>query len=150
VDAFGYYKYNPYWAPELEPLNSSDTEPTETDHLQSTARKGRRLSEEELKSNSALVKSRRQWLLLMDPFLPGFSFRENRWCQSITTHLRSRAANSSSDWLLIDHIHDVSWNTQAYEKLLIPDDRKDLLLTFVQNHAKMGEVSQDIIAGKGM
>jgi len=66
------------------------------------------------------------------------------------THLRSRAANSSSDWLLIDHIHYVNWNTQAYEKLLIPNDRKDLLLTFVQNHAKMGEVSQDIIAGKGM
>lgn len=50
----------------------------------------------------------------------------------------------------VEYIHNVEWNDCAFERLVLPEDSKDLLLTLVKNHGQMREIGQDIVPGKGI
>jgi hypothetical protein len=54
------------------------------------------------------------------------------------------------DTFYVDYICGVKWNAWAFERLVFPEDSKDLLLTLVKNHGQMRDIGQDIIPGKGV
>ncbi|KAH6883168.1 P-loop containing nucleoside triphosphate hydrolase protein [Alternaria rosae] len=133
VDPFTYYKYNPYWTPRVDPLEPSAKESEQAGNSeQSESRTRLRPSKEKQDVNSAQVASKKLWLLLLNPNVPGFSFRENKWFM-----------------LNIDHLDEITWNDRAYDHLIIANERKELLLTFVQQHEDAMGVSQDVVEGKG-
>jgi hypothetical protein len=48
----------------------------------------------------------------------------------------------------VDDIKPVVWNDEAYDHLVYPEEQKDLVLTFVENHQRTKGVD-DVIMGKG-
>lgn len=57
--------------------------------------------------------------------------------------------NMTQVWLSIDKIRPLSWNEDAYDHLVLPEDQKSLLLSFVRNHKQSSKEIDDVIAGKG-
>ena len=49
----------------------------------------------------------------------------------------------------VDDINPVDWNDDAYGHLVYPEEQKDLVLTFVENHQCMKAGVDDVIMGKG-
>jgi hypothetical protein len=49
----------------------------------------------------------------------------------------------------VDDIKPVAWNDGAYDHLVYPEEQKDLVLTFVENHQRTKESVDDVIMGKG-
>ncbi|KAH7091306.1 P-loop containing nucleoside triphosphate hydrolase protein [Paraphoma chrysanthemicola] len=85
-----------------------------------------------MKENQDLLTLKTCWLLLLEPFVAGYSLKH----QNFTT-------------FYIDHLHSVEWNNWAYKRLVFAKDSKDLLLTLVKSHREMKNIGQDIIPGKG-
>lgn len=42
------------------------------------------------------------------------------------------------------------WNDEAYGHLVYPEEQKDLVLTFVDNHQRLKGGVDDVIMGKGL
>jgi hypothetical protein len=49
----------------------------------------------------------------------------------------------------VDDIEPVVWNDEAYGHLVYPEEQKDLVLTFVDNHQRLKGGVDDVIMGKG-
>ncbi|MAD85536.1 MAG: hypothetical protein CL912_21460 [Deltaproteobacteria bacterium] len=49
----------------------------------------------------------------------------------------------------VDDLQPVVWNDEAYGHLVYPEEQKDLVLTFVDNHQRMKARVDDVIMGKG-
>ena len=50
----------------------------------------------------------------------------------------------------IDDIKPINWNDEAYDHLVYPEEQKDLVLSFVENHKRTRQgVDDDVIMGKG-
>lgn len=49
----------------------------------------------------------------------------------------------------VDDITPVGWNDEAYGHLVYPEEQKDLVLTFVENHQRLKTGVDDVIIGKG-
>jgi DNA polymerase III delta prime subunit len=43
----------------------------------------------------------------------------------------------------------VIWNDKVYNRFVYPEEQKDLVLTFVENHQRMKIGVDDVIMGKG-
>jgi len=66
---------------------------------------------------------------------------------------RSRTSGYSlklKKWLdfYVDNISEVVWNTDAYERLVLPQDQKDLILAFSESQIE-STTFDDVISGKG-
>jgi hypothetical protein len=49
----------------------------------------------------------------------------------------------------VDDIKPVVWNDDAYNHLVYPEEQKDLVLSFVENHESRKREMDDVIIGKG-
>ncbi len=49
----------------------------------------------------------------------------------------------------VNDVVDIHWNDEAYDHLVYPEEQKDLILTFVENHTRTHNLTDDVIAGKG-
>lgn len=49
----------------------------------------------------------------------------------------------------MDDIKPVVWNDDAYSHLVYPEEQKDLVLSFVENHESTKHEMDDVIIGKG-
>ncbi|KAL1853102.1 hypothetical protein Daus18300_011930 [Diaporthe australafricana] len=162
IDAFAFAKFQPWYNVKAESLHKNDPEPrrrvsvsepdkhkvdksdehevdesdeddvddSDEDEVESAA--PNKPTSQELAENKALVASRREWLMTIDPFLPGFSLTDKKWY-----------------WLPIDALSSIQWNTAAFDQLLLHEDKKDLILSFVKNHEITRSLTIDLIQGKG-
>jgi hypothetical protein len=71
-------------------------------------------------------------LLICDYEIPGFSLADKKWC-----------------WFAVDRIRDVEFNSDAFEKLLLPQEQKDLIHSLVKVHTNKNLSFDDVIKGKG-
>ena len=70
--------------------------------------------------------------LLLPPDIHGFYLNEKKWIQ-----------------LFVECVHPVSWNTKAYERLVLPDQTKDLVRALVTVRTNQKGVKQGLgVAGK--
>ena len=148
VDQYGFGKYNPELAVKVLPIhfpNSKGNEPSTENHKPKIAKKQKKVPEEDPETdeqerpstqeqdlNKKLLTNRLQLLSMLSPMLLGFSLKTKRWL-----------------WLSIDDLQSIIWNGNAWSHLVYDDEHKDLVLTFVQNHLRLGKRNDDVIAGKG-
>lgn len=52
-------------------------------------------------------------------------------------------------YFYVDDIEPVVWNDEAYGHLVYPEEQKDLVLTFVDNHQRLKGGVDNVIMGKG-
>jgi hypothetical protein len=71
-------------------------------------------------------------LLICDYEVPGFSLADKKWC-----------------WFAVDKIRDVEFNAEAFEKLLLPQEQKDMIYSLVEVHTNKNLSFDDVIKGKG-
>lgn len=73
---------------------------------------------------------------------------------------RSRTRGYSlkrKEWLefFVEQVGEIEWNNQAFDKLVLPDDQKELILAFSESQLDEGEKEEgggafdDVISGKG-
>ncbi|KAF2011401.1 P-loop containing nucleoside triphosphate hydrolase protein [Aaosphaeria arxii CBS 175.79] len=62
----------------------------------------------------------------------GFSFRQKKWCL-----------------FSINRMAPVVWNTNAFSKLVMDKQKRDLIHTLVRSHKNSAETFDDIVSGKG-
>lgn len=55
----------------------------------------------------------------------------------------------TTDWMSINALSLIQWNTTAFDRLLLDEDKKDLILSFVRDHETMKPLTNDLIRGKG-
>lgn len=71
-------------------------------------------------------------LVFVSPLLEGFALKNKQWLN-----------------FYVDDIKPVVWNDEAYDHLVYPEEQKDLVLTFVDNHQRLKARVDDVIMGKG-
>jgi hypothetical protein len=49
----------------------------------------------------------------------------------------------------VDQVADIEWNTNAFDNLVLPEDQKDLILSFAESQVMNRETFDDVIQGKG-
>ncbi|KAH8600167.1 ATPase [Bisporella sp. PMI_857] len=54
-------------------------------------------------------------------------------------------------WLdfFVDFVSDITWNTDAFDHLILPEDDKDLILGFAELKVQSRDADDDVIQGKG-
>lgn len=67
---------------------------------------------------------------------------------------RSRTRGYSlkrKEWLefFVDQVGEIVWNNDAFDKLVLPDDQKELILAFSESQLEGGAAFDDVISGKG-
>jgi hypothetical protein len=95
----------------------------------------KRLTPEEMQKNKDIMLGRPHDIMFVSPFLLGYSLRSKVWLR-----------------FYVDDCRPIEWNDEAFDHLVYPQEQKDLVLTFVQNHKKTRDVSGeavDVIKGKG-
>lgn len=57
----------------------------------------------------------------------------------------------SKQWLrfLVDTVSDITFNSRAFDSLVLPENQKDLILAFSQSQIKNKDSFDDVISGKG-
>jgi hypothetical protein len=65
-------------------------------------------------------------------WIAGFSFTHKVWCQ-----------------IAVEGLQDVQWNASAFDKLVIDEDRKQLIHTLVKAHRNDDSAFDDIVQNKG-
>ncbi|KAL9620354.1 MAG: hypothetical protein Q9160_005153 [Pyrenula sp. 1 TL-2023] len=109
-----------------------------------------RPSAERIRKNVEIVSSKPHWLLLLSPFIAGYSLKRHEFGKRLTIHpIKELGIMMMTDTFYVDYISSVKWNDWAFERLVFPEDSKDLLLTLVKNHGQLRDIGQDIIPGKG-
>lgn len=58
-------------------------------------------------------------------------------------------ANAIAVSFYVDDIKPMHWNDEAYDHLVYPEEQKDLVLSFVDNHKRTKQDIDDVIMGKG-
>ncbi|KAK3060188.1 hypothetical protein LTS18_009123, partial [Coniosporium uncinatum] len=70
--------------------------------------------------------------LLCTPLMRGFSLKNKKWLN-----------------FFVSAVRDIVWNDQAFEKLVLPNNQKELILSFAESQNKPENTFDDVIAGKG-
>lgn len=67
---------------------------------------------------------------------------------------RSRTRGYSlkrKEWLefYVEQVDEIKWNKDAFERLVLPDDQKELIMAFSESQLDGGDTFDDVISGKG-
>jgi hypothetical protein len=98
----------------------------------------RRLTDADQEKNKRDMLARPGDLLFLSPKLCGYALQNKLWLN-----------------FYIDDIRPIDWNDDAYTHLVYPEEQKDLVLSFVENHQRTRQptgpmsVDDDVIKGKG-
>lgn len=87
-------------------------------------------------------------LLLAAPVVYGFSLMDKMWRQSALFTIFVLINTQPLVEFNVEKIQPIVWNTEAFDKLVLPANRKELLQTLVQAHTQdLG--FDDFVKGKG-
>lgn len=96
------------------------------------------------------IQQNQQWLRLISPNLGGFSFTKGLWGKWRTFRLGlAYPLTGILEFFNIENLEPISWNIGAIDRLVFPEEHKDLLLSFVTNYNQSISHSDDLISGKG-
>jgi SpoVK/Ycf46/Vps4 family AAA+-type ATPase len=95
----------------------------------------KRLDADAQELNRLMMLEREKDLVYLSPMVKGYDLKSKLWLQ-----------------FYVEDIRAVDWNDEAYEHLVYPEEQKDLVLSFVENHQSTraaGMDMDDVIKGKG-
>ncbi|KAK6506062.1 hypothetical protein TWF506_010986 [Arthrobotrys conoides] len=126
VDAYAYYRCQNKVAPELSRTPGEGNKVTILDYDEETKTPAKYERNEELTPLTDMER------LLTIPRVKGFDLSTKEWCE-----------------LNVDELHDPDWNNNAYEKLVLPEGEKDLVMAFA-DRARLGARGfDDFVQNKG-
>lgn len=70
--------------------------------------------------------------LVCTPTLRGYSLQNKRWLN-----------------FFVSCVHEIDWQTDAFKRLVLPENEKELILGFTDSQRKHGDIFDDFIEGKG-
>lgn len=123
--------------------NSESTENSESNYTTSLAK------DKQEENKKTMLGDRKDDLIFISPLLKGFSLKNKLWRKLTPLRAIWVIANISSVQFYVDDISPVVWNDEAYGHLVYPQEQKDLVLTFVDNHQRLKTGADDVIIGKG-
>ncbi|KAH9883598.1 P-loop containing nucleoside triphosphate hydrolase protein [Xylariomycetidae sp. FL2044] len=144
VDAYAYYRSCNIVKPKLrslyadnneEEITTDDTEMSDTAYETNfsvapleveTAAKGPAERDEDLRPMTE------EQALMASPWLKGFDLKSKDWCE-----------------LRVDDLKDMTWNDEAFDKLVLPGGEKELAWAFVENKSLSRDGFDDFIPDKG-
>jgi hypothetical protein len=156
IDFFGYQKHHEGLQRNETSARKRRTQPqqpaqpgADTASLSGQSTKVKSLSKESQEENKQEMLGRKDDLVFVSPLLRGFALKNKLW-RRFSKYLFSvliMLINIVNFY--VDDIEPVVWNDEAYGHLVYPEEQKDLVLTFVDNHQRLKGGVDDVIMGKG-
>jgi KaiC/GvpD/RAD55 family RecA-like ATPase len=131
-DAFAYAKFNPNEVDDLSPM---DIKPRLSSSGQSYADEDG--GEHEYDPSAYREKAKHlpltdEQLLHCSPLVRGYALKTKRWLS-----------------FFVDEVSEITFNSSAFDSLVLPVDQKELILAFASFQIEHKESFDDVIAGKG-
>ena len=145
VDAYAYYRSCNIVKPTLRPLNSEaddetgDNNAEDTDFSDTPYETNFTVATMEVASVAKGPAERSEDLqnltdeqaMMANPWMKGFDLKSKDWCE-----------------LMVDELQEMTWNDEAFEKLVLPGGEKDLAWAFVENKSISNTKFDDFIPDK--
>jgi hypothetical protein len=90
---------------------------------------GQTLSKEKAMKRIPLTKDQ---LLICTALLKGYALKSKRWLE-----------------FFVDSVSEIQWNNNAFESLVLPEDQKELILSFAESQILYKTKFDDFVSGKG-
>ncbi|KAI8932392.1 hypothetical protein NX059_010579 [Plenodomus lindquistii] len=152
IDTHGWNRFNPHYAINVGPLNQKDVtsnthnscdnndddgigEEEEEEYIEDwdngdgIPADGAFADEDESKKQQPLTPEQK---LICTPLLRGYSLKDKLWLN-----------------LFVNCVHDITWQTDAFDRLVLPKNQKELILGFTESQRKLKDTFDDVIEGKG-
>ncbi|KAI9172657.1 ATPase family AAA domain-containing protein [Paramyrothecium foliicola] len=147
VDAYAYYRSCNIVKPSLRPVAGAAKEEESEEHVDESEALGEDGFEskfavaqvetrskakgpaERVEELSALTDDE---LLMATPWMKGYDLKSKDFCE-----------------LNVSELQDMTWNDEAFEKLVLPGGEKELAWTFVENKSQSTSDFDDFVADKG-
>ncbi|CAI6334819.1 unnamed protein product [Periconia digitata] len=140
IDTYGWNRFNPSSAIFVIPLPHKDdtTEATEDDLAEGDDAEvddsgipegGHFADENDIARLPTLTTEQK---LVCSPLLRGYSLKTKMWLN-----------------LFVNSVQDIEWQTNAFDRLVLPNNQKELILGFTESQQKYRNSFDDVIEGKG-
>jgi hypothetical protein len=84
----------------------------------------------------------------LPPMVLGFGLHDKKWSNSILLLCSSHMLTKGTGHLFVENIQPITWNKDAFNRLVLHPDKKSLITAMVKEHV-LSDVPADIIEGKG-
>ncbi|KAF2729930.1 P-loop containing nucleoside triphosphate hydrolase protein [Polyplosphaeria fusca] len=146
IDTYGWNRFNPSHAVYVTPLNQKDPVPKSSDDLDGDGESddedeyeegddsgmpmdGHFADEEDSATHIPLTTEQK---LICTPLLRGYSLKNKLWLN-----------------FFVNCVKDIEWQTDAFDRLVLPKNQKELILGFTESQRKYRDTFDDVIEGKG-
>jgi hypothetical protein len=150
IDTYGWNRFNPSYAvfvtpltqKEKEPVRASDSDQDDDEGSESDGDDyvddeddsgmpidGQFADEEDAARHPPLTTEQK---LICTPLLRGYSLKNKMWLN-----------------FFVNCVHEIEWQTDAFDRLVLPKNQKELILGFTESQRKYRETFDDVIEGKG-
>lgn len=146
IDTYGWNRFNPAQAIYVTPLNQKDPTPPpppgqydegEEEECQEFEDEddsgmpidGAFADEDDAAKHPPLTTEQK---LICSPLLRGYSLKNKLWLN-----------------FFVNCVKDIEWQTDAFDRLVLPKNQKELILGFTESQRKFRDTFDDVIEGKG-
>lgn len=152
IDRYAHGRFNPNQHGTLQPLkhgisnpklaknSNSDDEDSDEDEYSSDEYYD---EEDEFRNNnhdSDAIKQKKmkrvplteEQLIICTPLIKGYALKTKKWLQ-----------------FFVDSVTEIQWNNRAFENLVLPEDQKELILSFAESQIMYKAKFDDFVSGKG-
>jgi hypothetical protein len=143
IDRYAHGRFNPNQHTSLSPLTrsikkTSDVVDSDSDDEESYYEDSD--MEMDIDNEESLAKAKatkrvpltKDQLLICTPMVSGYALKTKRWLE-----------------FFVDTISDIIWNKNAFESLVLPEDQKELILSFAESQILYKQKFDDFVSGKG-
>ncbi|RYO18687.1 hypothetical protein AA0111_g10599 [Alternaria arborescens] len=146
IDTYGWNRFNPTQAIHVTPLNQKDPtlppppgqydegEEEECHEFEDEDDSGMPIDgafadEDDAAKHPPLTTEQK---LICSPLLRGYSLKNKLWLN-----------------FFVNCVKDIEWQTDAFDRLVLPKNQKELILGFTESQRKFRDTFDDVIEGKG-
>jgi hypothetical protein len=88
------------------------------------------------------------FLAMLPPKIHAFDVNVKAWSKDLGP-IDLQDTDFLIEFIAVAHTTEVTWNKDAFNQLVIPDETKELIQAAITAHGHPSSVARDIIAGKG-
>jgi hypothetical protein len=144
IDTYGWNRFNPSFAiynqpftqKELAPVSEEENPEDSEEEYEEEAggaddmpMDGHFADEDDASKRPPLSTEQK---LICSPLLRGYSLKSKLWLN-----------------FFVNSVRDIEWQTDAFERLVLPKNQKELILGFTESQRKHRDTFDDVIEGKG-
>ncbi|CAE7031941.1 hypothetical protein CFE70_004511 [Pyrenophora teres f. teres 0-1] len=142
IDTYGWNRFNPTHTIFVAPFNQKEPSPQSLHNTDGTEEyeeyeeddsgmpmDGAFADEEDPAKHMPLTDEQK---LICSPLLRGYSLKNKLWLN-----------------FFVGCVKDIEWQTDAFDRLVLPKNQKELILGFTQSQRKYRDTFDDVIEGKG-